>query len=251
MASELWQNYLESRDKDARDALVEQYLPLVKQMAGRFAIGLPPQVDEDDLIASGVIGLLEALERYNPSYETGFNTFATWRIRGAMLDELRKLNWSPRSLYKRLRQLQEVEQKLGQVLGREPSIQEIAKEMQWSTEAVNQVYAQANSHSLLSLEAMLFSPAASNADTGEDVFSQKSIFLSPEESVENDERREILTAAIETLSERERLLLALYYKEELTLKEIGRVLKVSTARVSQIHARVLSSLRDKLQGAGY
>ncbi len=251
MTDELWQKYLQTRDKEVRDILIQEHLPLVKQVAGRLSMGLPPQVDEDDLIASGVIGLLEALERFNPSFETGFKTFATWRIRGAMLDELRKLSWSPRSLYKRLRDLQETEQKLSHRLGREPSIGELAAELQWSAEAVEQVYSQLNSYSLVSLESLLFPPSGSSGEQREDIFPSNGPFIGPEEKVEKQEWREVLVRAIEELPQREKLVLALYYKEELTLKEIGRVLKVSTARVSQIHARTLRLLRENLSRHGF
>ncbi|NLX91600.1 MAG: FliA/WhiG family RNA polymerase sigma factor [Firmicutes bacterium] len=252
MTEELWQKYLQTRDKEARDILIQEHLPLVKQVAGRLSLGLPPQVDEDDLIASGVIGLLEALERYNPTFEAGFKTFATWRIRGAMLDELRKLSWSPRSLYKRLRDLQETEQKLSHRLGREPSIAEVAAELQWSAEAVEQVYSQLNSYSLVSLESLLFPPSGHSGEQREDIIpADGGPFIGPEEKIEKQEWRDALARAIEELPEREKLVLALYYKEELTLKEIGRVLKVSTARVSQIHARTLRLLRDNLQKSGF
>jgi RNA polymerase sigma factor for flagellar operon FliA len=251
LTDELWQKYLQTRDKEARDVLIQEYLPLVKQVAGRLSVGLPPQVDEDDLIASGVIGLLEAMERYNPSFEAGFKTFATWRIRGAMLDELRKLSWSPRSLYKRLRDLQEAEQKLGHRLGYEPSIAELAAELQWSAEAVEQVYAQFNSYSLISLESLLFPPPGHAGEQRGDAFLADGPFIGPEERVEKQEWREALARVIEDLPQREKLILALYYKEELTLKEIGRVLKVSTARVSQIHARTLRLMRDKLHKIGF
>ncbi len=249
MTDELWQKYIQTRDKDTRDALIQEYLPLVKQIAGRLSFGLPPQVEEEDLVGSGVIGLLEALERFNTAYDTGFKTFATWRIRGAMLDELRKLSWSPRSLYRRLRELQGAEQKLSHQLGREPSTAELATELKWSPEAVDQVYSQMNSHALISLESLLFAPAA--AEGKEEELLPAGPFITPEDSVEREERRSVLTGAIAALPERDKLLLALYYKEELTLKEIGMVLHVSTARVSQLHARALRSLRDKLTEAGY
>lgn len=251
MTDELWQKYFQTRDGETRAALIQEYLPLVKQVAGRLSMGLPSQVEEEDLVASGVIGLMEALDRFNPSYETNFKTFATWRIRGAMLDELRKLSWPPRSLYQRLRKLQEAEQKLGHKLGREPVLSELATELECSLEAVEQVYSQVNSYSLVSLEALLFSPAASGQEGQEDSFLPDSSFATPEESLEKEERKEVLALAIDLLPEREQLVLALYYKEELTLKEIGAILKVSTARVSQIHARALRIMRGEMEKAGY
>ncbi len=252
MTENLMHRYASRKDKETRDMLIQEYLPLVKQVAGRLSMGLPPQVEEDDLVASGVIGLLEALERFNPNLDTSFKTFATWRIRGAMLDELRRLSWPPRSLFQRLRQLQAAEQKLGHQLGREPSNRELAQELDWAPETVEQVYAQMNSYSLVSLESLLFTPASSgSSEGGEELFAAEGPFVTPEDSLEREERRNVLAQAIENLSEREKLVMALYYKEELTLKEIGTVLKVSTARVSQIHARALRNLRVKLQQAEY
>ncbi len=252
MTDSLLQKYAIRKDKETRDILIQEYLPLVKQVAGRLSMGLPPQVEEDDLVASGVIGLLEALDRFNPNMDAGFKTFATWRIRGAMLDELRRLSWPPRSLFQRLRQLQAAEQKLGHRHGREPSNQELAQELGWALETVEQVYAQLNSHALVSLESLLFTPSTSgSSEAGEELLAADGPFLTPESSLEREERLEVLAQAIEKLSEREKLVMSLYYKEELTLKEIGTVLKVSTARVSQIHARALRNLRETFQEAEY
>jgi RNA polymerase sigma factor for flagellar operon FliA len=168
-----------------------------------------------------------------------------------MLDELRRITWMPRSMYQRLRRLQEAEQKLSHSLGREPSVQELALELGWSTEAVEQVYAQMNCYSLISLESLLFAPAATNIDSAEELFPSDESVATPEESLEMEERKEILARAIEKLPEREKLILALYYKEELTLREIAQVLNITTARVSQIHARCIFNLREEMQKAGY
>lgn len=252
MTEGLWQRYLQTGDEAARDALVLEYLPLVKRLAGRLAVGLPAHVEEEELAACGVIGLLEALERYNPSREAGFKTFATWRIRGAMLDELRKFTWVPRSVYQHLRQLQVAKQKISHTLGREPSERELAQELGWSLAKVEQVYAHVNRASLLSFEELLFAVPASSAASGEAASGEgPDLFARPEESLETEERRELLEKAIGGLKERERLVLSLYYEEDLTLREIGQILKVSTARVSQIHAKAILSLRGKMQEAGY
>lgn len=245
------QKYCQTRDPETRNNLIQEYLPLVRQLAGRMAYALPPQVDADDLVASGVIGLMEALDRFNPELETSFKTFATWRVRGAMLDELRRLSWAPRSLFTRLRGLQAAEEKLGHKLGREPSIMELAKELEWATEEVEQVYSQINCQSLISLESLLFTPAAAAAEQDDEYFSCQSSHLSPPAQLERKEQQEVIAKAIAELPEREKLILALYYKEELTLKEIGTVLKVSTPRVSQLHARALCRIREKIMKAGH
>ncbi len=251
MADEIWQKYFRTRDVGLRDALIREYLPLVKQIAGRLAIGLPSHIEEEELAACGVIGLLEALERYNPSSEASFKTFATWRIRGAMLDELRRVAWMPRSIYRRLRQLRDAEQKISHQLGREPTTSELALELRWSSETVEQVYAQMNCYSLLSLDSLLFAPSAANSESGEEFLLSKGSYSTPEESLEKEEQQEILARAIAKLPEREKMVIALYYKEELTLREIGQILNVTAARVSQIHARCILNLRGELQRAGY
>lgn len=245
---------MQTGDEVAKEDLIVEYLPLVKRIAGRLAVGLPSHVEEEELAACGVIGLLEAVERYDPSREASFKTFATWRIRGAMLDELRKATWVPRSVYQRLRQLQVAEQKMGHILGREPSGTELAGELGWTLVEVEQVYAQINSLSLLSLEELFFTtPATASSNVSGETISGGGLglFARPEESLEKEERCELLGKAIEGLKEREKLVLALYYQEELTLREIGQVIKVSTARVSQIHAKAILNLREKLQEADY
>jgi RNA polymerase sigma factor for flagellar operon FliA len=248
---EIWQRYFQTREVGLRDILIQEYLPLVKQVAGRMALGLPSHVEEEELMACGIVGLLEAVERYNPSSAASFKTFATWRIRGAMLDELRRITWMPRSIYQRLRQLQEAEQRMSYKLGREPTVQELAAELCWSPEAVEQAYAQANCCSLVSLESLLFAPPAANSESGEELFISEGSWATPEESLEREERQEILARAIEELPPREKMILALYYKEELTLREIAQLLHVTAARVSQLHARCILNLREKLQKAGY
>jgi len=251
LAEEILHRYFQTRDEGLKEALIQEYLPLVKQVAGRLAMGLPSHVEEEELMACGVIGLLEALERYNPSSEASFKTFATWRIRGAMLDDLRRNTWMPRSIYQRLRRLQEAEQNLSHRLGREPSLRELSEELSWPLEAVEQLYSQVNSCALISLEALLFAPASSGNGNMDEAISADKSCLSPEETLEQEERQEALASAIEELSEREKLILSLYYQEELTLKEIAQILNITAARVSQIHARCIMQLRDKLQKAGY
>ncbi|NLJ55822.1 MAG: FliA/WhiG family RNA polymerase sigma factor [Firmicutes bacterium] len=250
MTEGLWQKYLHSGDQEAKEALILEYLPLVKQVAGRLALGLPAHMEEEELAACGVIGLLEALERYRPSRGAGFKTFATWRIRGAMLDELRKNAWMPRSIYQQLRKLQAAEQKMSHTLGREPTRQELAGELGWTPAKVEKVYAQINHCALLSLEELLFSASLFAVESG-NFFSSAGPFAQPEEKLETGERRELLAEAIGELRERERLVMSLYYVEELTLREIGEILQVSTARVSQIHAQAILNLREKMQKAGY
>ena len=251
MSDELWQKYMENKNDASREALIRHYLPLVKRIAGRLALGLPPQVEEEDLVAGGMIGLLEAINRYRPARGASFKTFATPRIRGAMLDELRRLSWAPRSLFRRLRSLQEAEQKLSHRLGREPEVKELARELDWTEEAVLQTNAQLNFSALVSLDALLFAPSAPEEEKGEELIAEENSFQDPAISLESSEKKKALKEALEKLPQREKLLLALYYKEGLTLKEVGKVLNITAARVSQLHARAIRLLREELQAAGY
>jgi len=226
-----WQKYQEIKDEESRADLVSRYLPLVRLQAGRLALGLPPQVSREDLLQSGVLGLLDALQRFDPSHGVKFETYASLRIRGAMLDELRRLCWLPRSLIRQMRELDKAQTDLSGRLGREPTELELAKEMGLKPEALHKVIAEINSAFLLSLEETSFHHSAVDA---------------PETVVLDGIAANELAAAIDKLPERQRVMLALYYQEEMTLKEIGLVLGVSESRVCQLHARALAYLRTVL-----
>lgn len=235
-ANVLWQKYLEAKDEGLLAELAVRYLPLVRLHAGRLAMGLPSHVNREDLVQSGVLGLMEALQRFDPSRGVSFETFAGRRIRGAMLDELRRLCWLPRSLVSRMRQLDEAHAALAARLGREPAEEELAAEMGLEPAELRKLTAQVNNCALLSLEEALF---AIPANPGPETFTL--------ETMAGEEEKERLAAAVEALPERLRLLLSLYYREELTLKEIGMVLGISESRVCQLHARAIAKLRVLLE----
>lgn len=226
-----WHKYRETKDEASRNELMSAYLPLVRLQAGRLALGLPPLINREDLLHSGVLGLLEALQRYDPSRGVKFETYASWRIRGAMLDELRRNCWLPRSLTSRMREMDKAQAVLAARLGREPMEEELAAEMGLKPDAVYKAVAEINCASFLSLEQLLFAPEAADPEA------------TPLESVLAGEEQEMLAGAIDQLPERQRLMLALYYQEEMTLKEIGLVLGVSESRVCQLHAQALARLR--------
>ncbi|MBS4032720.1 MAG: FliA/WhiG family RNA polymerase sigma factor [Clostridiales bacterium] len=235
MSNQLWLKYKETKDDGVQSELISHYLPLVGLHAGRLAISLPPHVSREDLSQAGVLGLLEALQRFDPLRGVKFETFASQRIRGAMLDELRRLCWLPRSLVRQMRELDSATQALATKLGREPEEGELAEELGVPVTELQKTMSQINGSSLLSLEDTLFAhPAVEGPES--DTLGQ----------MIEEEEKEQLAAALERLPERQRLLLALYYQEELTLKEIGLVLGVSESRVCQLHAQVIARLRELL-----
>ncbi|MDW7651473.1 MAG: FliA/WhiG family RNA polymerase sigma factor [Bacillota bacterium] len=231
----LWSKYRETKDETAQEALVTQYLPLVRLHAGRLALGLPAHVSRDDLIQAGMLGLLDAMRRFDPGRGIKFESFAARRIRGAMLDELRRLSWLPRSLVREMRELDRAAQAMAAELGREPDDYELAEKLETSVERVRRITGEINCSAVVSLDELLFVPPAVDGPETETL----NRLIAAEE-------KERLAGAIELLPERYKQLLALYYQEELTLKEVGLVLGVSESRVCQLHARILARLRTAL-----
>ncbi len=236
--------YQEQQQHESREDLMTKYLPLIRKIASKMSMALPPSLDEDDLIGSGIIGLLEAWERFDTSRGVQFSTYATWRIKGSMIDEIRKTSPAPRSFFSQYRQVYEAEESLRQSLNREPEREEIATAIGWSVSMVEQVWANYNLMAVVSLEKVISSP------DGEDSLRLEGIIATPEQTPEelltDKEQIELLAAALDTLQPRERLLLSLFYYEELTKKEIAGLLKVSAARISQLHARAIEKLRAAL-----
>lgn len=218
--------------------LLDEYLPLVRRQALSMQVRLPASVELDDLIQAGTIGLLEAVGRFDASQGASFATFASQRIRGAMLDELRSRDWLPRSVRRNARMVDEAVRRLEQQLGRAAEENEIATELGMELEEYRQLLSDTNSGNLLPFEMLLEEGAEPGVeDTTQDTPLQQ--FL-------DGEKRDQLVAAIEALPEREKLLMALYYQEELNLKEIGAVLGVTESRVSQLHSQAVSRLRARL-----
>ena len=236
--------YLDQQPQETSEELITRYFPLIRKLAGKLSVGLPPSLDEDDLVGCGIIGLLEALERYEPSRGVQFSTYATWRIKGSMIDEIRKTSPAPRSFFGQYRQVHEAEEQLRQSLSREPEREEIASFLGWTVSMVEQVWATYNLMTLVSLEKVILS------SDGDDTLRLEGIISgheqTPEEIVTDKERVELLADALDELPERERLTLSLFYFEELSKKEIAGLLKVSAARISQLHARAIERLRQTL-----
>ncbi len=239
------QSYSLKTAKSNADELVEKYLPLVAKIAHRLAMGLPDHVDKDDLISSGTLGLLDAVEKYDPT-KGALQKYVPLRIRGAMLDELRKMSWLPRSLMTKTREVEKAQADLSGELGRTPTEEELAVHLDVSPKEMSLILAEINTRALLHLEGYLFSHEEGEKKVM-DFIPDTNEWSDPEGMVTKKEGSELLSAAIEQLGERDQLVLHLYYQEEMTLKDIGEVLEISESRVSQIHSRIMLKLRKLLK----
>jgi len=242
---EVWAEFVATRRSELRDELIVEYAPLVRFVVGR--LGIPPTniLDQEDLISYGVIGLINAIDRFDPSRGIRFEAFATSRIRGAVIDQLRTLNWLPRSAVTRVRQVEGALAELEQRLGRPAKEEEVAAELQVSTERYRQMLQEASTM-ILSLDAPLSAlpmdeGVTSLADLLEDMGAP-----GPAEHLEQHEMLQTLSEAIEQLPPREQMLLSLYYQEELTMKEISKLLHVSESRVCQLHMQAILRLRSMM-----
>lgn len=242
----VWENYKKTLDPVTRDRLLNQYLPLVKNVASRMALGFPKSVELNDLVNTGVIGLIEAFNNFDPARGVKFETYAVPRIRGAILDELRALDWVPRSTRAKSREIERAMTKLENQLGRSPSDGELAKQLNVSTDELLSALGDVSSTTLLSLDELI-----SREDDNRQVPRIETVENAAANNIlsdiERNELRAFLISAISGLTEQERLVIALYYYEELTLKEIGEVMLISESRVSQIHTKAVLRLRAMIR----
>jgi RNA polymerase sigma factor for flagellar operon FliA len=238
-----WDRWLKRRSSAARDHLIVSYAPLVKFVAGRVGAGLPANVDPGDLVSSGVLGLIDAIERFDPQRGVKFETFATPRIRGAIYDGLRELDWVPRSVRSRAREVERAINELEALHGRAPTDDELAEHLHLDREELNRWWSSISTTTVGPLERALDSGAEPRGLSGE-------VPAVPSAVVEDREVREVMRDAIEKLPDREKLVLSLYYDEGLTLAEISRVLGVSESRVPQIHSKSVLYLRARMTAAG-
>jgi len=242
---ELWPLYKRTRDPQIRDAFIRQYAPLVKYVAGKVAAGMPNTVEFDDLVGFGVFGLLDAIEKFDPDKNVKFQTYAITRIRGAIFDELRSIDWVPRSVRQKTKEIEEAVVSLESKLGRPASDTEIAGALGLSEDELLKTMLKISGTSVLSLNDVWYSGDDSDKiSIGESIESPSS--LNPDASVERDEVKRVIVQAISELPEKEKKVLVLYYYEDLTLKEIGQVLEVTESRVSQLHTKAILRLRAKL-----
>jgi RNA polymerase sigma factor for flagellar operon FliA len=239
----LWRHYGDTHEQDPRDRLMLHYAPLVKYVAGRVGTGLPAHVDVADLVQSGIFGLADAIEKFEPERGLKFETYAMQRIRGAILDELRSQDWVPRSVRGRARDVERALERLGNQLQRTPTDAEVAAELQIGVSDLRDLYAQFQLTSVVALDELMVAGRgdASLAETLPDDGADDPVAS----LVDRDNRRQ-LADAIAQLVERDRIVVTLYYFENLTLAEIGRVLGVTESRVCQLHTRAVLRLRTKL-----
>lgn len=231
-----------------KDKIVEKYIPLVKYLASRIMLGKTKYIEYEDLVSYGIVGLLDAINRYDSSRGMKFSSYATLRIKGAMIDEIRKNRPISKGAMDKLAKYNESVERLQNRFMREPTLNEIAMDLNITEVEVSQVENYINYMSILSLESVIYSDDddVTIMETLEDKNS-----VSPEESLEYKEKLEILSEAIERLKEKDKLILKLYYYEKFTLKEIGQVLEVSESRVCQLHSRAIRNLREIMQKNNY
>jgi len=245
MIDETWLEFTETRRRELRDELITQYSPLARYVVGRLGIPQTSLLDADDLVSYGIIGLINAIDRFDPSRGARFEAFATPRIRGAVIDQLRVLNWLPRSAMARVRQIEVALATLEQRLGRPAKEQEAATEIGVSIKRYRQMLLEMGIV-VLSLDAPLGSLMQDDEATSLSDLIEDSTLPGPAQQVEQLEILEVLSAAVNRIPERERLLLSLYYREELTMKEISRIMHVSESRVCQLHMQALLRLRSTM-----
>jgi RNA polymerase sigma factor for flagellar operon FliA len=244
---DLWRRYKQEGDAGARERLVVAYSPMVKFVAGRLGAGLPSHVDDADLISYGLMGLIGAIERFEPERGIKFETFAMTRIRGAIIDELRSLDWVPRSVRSRAREIEAAQSKLEHELQRAPTEGELASKLGLDEGELQSALLEIANSSVYALDELWTVSDASGdqvslLDTIKDPRADD-----PQESLDSSEIKDRLTSAIASLPEREQLVVALYYYENLTLREIGEVLGVTESRVSQLHTKSVMRLKSHLQ----
>jgi RNA polymerase sigma factor FliA len=246
---ELWRRYKSDGDDRARERLVVAYSPLVKFIAGRMASGLPSHVEEADLISYGLLGLIAAIERFELEREIKFETFAVARIKGAIIDELRSLDWVPRSVRARAREVEKAHADLESELGHPPSDEEMGDKLGMTVEEFRDALLEIANSSVLALDD-LWTFADPEGGGGQisvlDTIHDPNA-VDPEVEAQTTELKDRLADAIESLPDRERLVVALYYYENLTLREIGEVLGVTESRVSQLHTKAVLALRSRFK----
>lgn len=233
---QLWRAFKETGDREARDRLIMQYSPLVKYVAGRVRSGLPASVDQNDLVSDGVIGLMDAIDKFDLERGLQFQTYAVPRIRGAIVDGLRASDWVPRSVREKIRDINAAQAKLELRLGRSPDDREVAEELGLSVSELRSTYSKISYTNLSSIDEMSVSDEHVPRET-----SALPAF--------DDDIPAGFIQAVRELPERDQVVVALYYWEGLTLAEIGQVLEVSESRVSQLHSRATLTLRRKLSAA--
>jgi RNA polymerase sigma factor FliA len=242
-AQELWRRYHKKVDSQTENELVEKYLPLVSSIVARLAMTLPEHVDQDDLYSAGLVGLLQALRNYDPTCGASFETYARTRVRGAMLDELRKMDWVPRTIHEKARKIQGIIAQLEQKLGRVPTEAQMAKALNITPQEYAKLLNEIRPAAFVCLDTV-----SSEDDTGDlyEVVANTSE-ESPLEQISQKELKEVILARLKELPEMQRKVLALYYGEEMHLREIAEAVGLTESRICQIHAQAILSIRAYIQ----
>jgi RNA polymerase sigma factor for flagellar operon FliA len=244
---EAWAQYKNTGSGAARDNLILNYSPLVKYVAGRVAVGLPANVEQADLISYGIFGLIDAIDKYDQSRGIKFETYAISRIRGAIIDELRAIDWVPRSVRFKAREVEKAYSNLENRLKRPPSDAEIAEEMGITVDELTGIYTQLSTVSLVALDELMSGEGGERGDKTSLVETlEDTRTAGPMEAFESEEMKSILADAINRLPEREKVVVTLYYFEGLTLAQIGEVLGVTESRICQMHTKAVLALKGKI-----
>lgn len=239
--AKLWEDYSKHKTASGREKIIVEYANLVKIVAGRLSMYLGYNVEYDDLVGYGIFGLIDAVDKFDYNKGVKFETYASFRIRGAILDEIRKMDWIPRTLRQKQRKIDTAFQKIESLQGRLATDEEVAKELEITVEELELWQSQTKISNILSLDEYI--------EAGSEVKMESSLsggYDTPEKIVEKQELREILIKTLESLTEKEKKVIVSYYYEDLTLKEISLLLEVSESRVSQLHTKALQKMRLKL-----
>jgi RNA polymerase sigma factor for flagellar operon FliA len=241
----MWHSYISKREPEMRERIIVQYAPLVKYVVGRLALNLPTVIDSDDVISYGTIGLIDAVERFDPSRGIKFETYAIARIRGAIIDALRQLDQIPRTARQRAREIEAAMVELEERLKRPPTDEEVAKHLNMDVEKYREACVRTNV-TTTSLDSLLSTDDEDGGGGKAYAFEDRDS-PDPAAATERREAEKALVLAVKKLPERERLVLSLYYYEELTMKEISRVMEISESRVCQLHAQAILRLRATMR----
>ena len=237
----LWDDYAKTKSPEIREKIILEYAPLVKLVAGRLSMYLGHNVEYDDLVGYGVFGLIDAIDKYDNMKAVKFETYASLRIRGAILDQIRKMDWIPRTIRQKQKKIDAAMKEIEATKGRAATDEEIAVSLGISEDEYLSWQSQMKITGVVSLNEFMDSGSEIPADQ-----TNKRRFDSPEEVIEKSEMKQVLAEALELLTEKEKKVILLYYYEELTLKEISNILEVSESRISQLHTRALQKLKTKM-----
>lgn len=239
----LWDEYMRTGSAELREQIILEYAPLVKTVAGRLSMYLGYNVEYDDLVSYGIFGLIDAIDKFDTMKEVKFETYASLRIRGAILDQIRKMDWIPRTIRQKQKQIDNVIRQIEAETGKGASDEEIAQNLGITEEEYLDWQSQMKITGLVSLNEYIEQGSDVSQDSGQHTATR---FVSPEENIEKQELTRVLGEALELLTEKESKVITLYYYEDLTLKEISNVLEVSESRVSQLHTRALQKMKVKM-----